>query len=65
MATYKVGEHNKVRFTNTNLLEGEFYIAGKVARKFKKESNGSIMCYSVPLDKFERLEIKERCEHAD
>lgn len=71
LATYKVGEHNKIVFSgnpvtkNNSMGTEPFYISGKKARKFKKEDNGTISVYSIPLDVFEPLEIKERCEHSD
>lgn len=64
LAAFKVGQHNKILFTQAPSMGTEpYYISGKVAKKFKKETNGVIPVYSVPLDKLELLEIKEHCEH--
>ena len=63
LAAHKIVEHNRVVFTKTKSLEGDFYVSGKTVKKFKKESNGQIDCYSVPLSELEPLEIKAPCEH--
>lgn len=69
VAVHKVGEHNKIVFTgnphkNTNSMgEDPYYLSGKTIKKFKKESNGTIKVYSVPLDELEPLEYKAHCEH--
>lgn len=63
MAVHKVSDHNRVVFSKSKALKGEFYISGKIVKRYKKENNGKIECFSVPLDKFEPLEIKAHCEH--
>lgn len=68
LAAYKVQENNKILFTGkdgASMGDQPYYISGKEVKKHKKESNGTISCYSVPLDKLELLQISERCEHAD
>lgn len=59
----KIKEHNVIEFTKTGALEGLYYISGKKARQFKKESNGVIDCYSIPLDELSEFEFDERCVH--
>jgi hypothetical protein len=65
LAAHKVGEHNKVYFTKAPSMGTEpYYINGRTAKKFKKESNGRIECYSVPISELRPLELNERCEHS-
>lgn len=60
LAAHKVGTHNKIKFTKTPSMGTEpYYIDGKTVKKYKKESNGRLMCYAVPLDKLEPLELSE------
>lgn len=60
----KVGTHNKIIFTKAPSMGTlPYYVSGKIVRKYKKTSNGSINCYSVPLEELELLELSERCEH--
>lgn len=60
----KVREHNKVVFTKAPTLGDQpYYLSGKTIKKYKKESNGVIDVYSVPLDDLEDLTIEGRCEH--
>lgn len=64
LAKNRVGEHNKIIFSKAPSMGTEpYYISGKVVKKFKKESNGTIDCYSIPLDELEALEYQERCQH--
>ena len=63
LSAYKVGEHNKVRFTKTKSMPEAYYISGRAVKRYKQESNGAIMCYAVPLAEFEVLKIQEHCEH--
>jgi len=60
IATYKVGEHNKIVFTKAPSMPGEYYLSGKTIKKCPKETNGKIPVYAVPVDKLEKLEINER-----
>lgn len=56
----KVGEHNKIVFTKALSLTGTYYLSGKTIRKHKKESNGTIACFVVPLSELRPLQINER-----
>lgn len=59
----KVREHNKIVFTKAkSLANKEFYVSGKTIKRHKKESNGTMLCYCVPLDKLEPLEITNNHE---
>lgn len=64
LACYKVDnaqtDHLKIVFTKSEAMKGDWYISRKKARRYKKESNGTIMCYAVPLDALEPLEINEK-----
>jgi len=61
LACHRVGEHNKIVFTKAPSLGTDpYYASAKTIKKCKKESNGSIMCYVVPLDELQPLEINER-----
>ena len=67
LACYKVDDaktdHIKITFPKSKAMAGDWYVSRKVARKFKKQSNGVIMCYVVPLEKLEPLEISERSRY--
>lgn len=56
----KVGVHNKVVFTKAPSLPGTYYLSGATIRKFKKESNGTMQCYVVPVSELRPLIINER-----
>lgn len=56
----KVGVDNKIVFTRAASLPGTYYLSGKTIRKYGKESNGSIMCYCVPVSELQSLEINQR-----
>ncbi len=56
IATYKVGTHNEVTFSKTKSMPENYYISGEAVRKFPIETNGTVSCYCVPLDKLELLE---------
>lgn len=63
LACHRVGTHNKVTFSRSKSMGTEpYYVDGKTVRKCRKESNGRLMCYIVPLDKLEPLEISENSE---
>ncbi len=67
LACRKVGTHNKIVFTGNskgyNLMGTEpYYVSGKIVKKCKKESNGRIDCFVVPLDKLETLELSANSE---
>ena len=57
VAAHKVGEHNKIIFTEAPTLAGEWYISGKDIKdcQLKKKANGVIDCYIVPLRSLEPL----------
>lgn len=57
LACYKVGTHNKIIFTKAKSMPGEYYVSGAIARSYPKVSNGSIMCFEVPLHEIEPLEL--------
>lgn len=60
LADYKVGEHNKIIFTKAPSMGTEpYYVSGTTVKKCKKESNGKINCYVVPVSELEPLEIEE------
>lgn len=64
LAVRKVGEHNKVVFTKADSMgTSPYFISGKIAKRGKKVSNGTIDCYAVKLDDLQPLEYKEKCEH--
>jgi hypothetical protein len=65
LACHKVGEHNKVTFTKAKHLGTDpYYVSGKVVKKYKKEDNGKIAVYSVPMDELEPLETFNSWEEA-
>lgn len=58
LAAHKVGVHNKVTFTKAQSLGTEpYYVSGATVKKYKKEDNGKIMCYAVPIDELQPLEL--------
>lgn len=63
IAKYKVGEHNKITFPKTKSMPDTYYLSGKTIKKYKQESNGTIMCYCVPLDELEQLKLNDMCIH--
>lgn len=63
LADYKVGTHNKIVFTKAkDMGTSPYYISGARAKKFKKETNGKIDCYAVPVSELEPLEFDEKSE---
>lgn len=56
LASYKVGTHNEIVFTQAPTLEGKYYISGAVVKVQPLQSNGKIDCYVVPLSILEPLE---------
>ena len=56
IATYKVGTHNEITFSKTKSMPESYYLSGEVIRSYPLETNGTISCYAVPLDKLELLE---------
>jgi hypothetical protein len=64
LAAHKIGQHNSITFTKSQSMGTEpYYISGVKARQFKKENNGRIDCYAVPISELEPLEINKKCEH--
>lgn len=63
LACYKVDnartDHLRIRFTKSEAMKGDWYISRKRAKRFKKDTNGTILCYAVPLDVLEPLEISK------
>lgn len=55
----------KVKFTKANSMEGDWVVPTATVKKCRVESNGTIQCYVVPLDKLEVLEINQRSVYAD
>ena len=57
ISTYKVGNQNSIIFTKAkHLLYKEYYITGEEIRKCTLETNGTISCYAVPMDKLQLIE---------
>ena len=58
IAKYRVSSGtNKIVFTRAKHLKGiTFKIDGMEIAKHPIESNGSIPCYAVPMDKLEKIE---------
>ena len=57
IAVRKVGTHNEVTFTKAPHLMGTtWYLSGETIRECPVDSNGTIPCYAVPVDKLEPLE---------
>lgn len=66
MKANRVGEHNKLVFTGKQgkaLGAKVYYVSGKTVKKYPKQSNGVIMCYSVPLHELKVLRFSERSLH--
>lgn len=59
----KVKDLNVIAFTKSKSLDGMFYISGKNIRKYPKQSNGTMLCFSVPLDDFLPFTWEEHCIH--
>ena len=61
LAAHKVGDHNKIVFTKAKHLSQEpYYVSGKTVKQYKKETNGRIDCYAVPLSELEPLELNNK-----
>lgn len=56
----KVAEHNHIVFSKAPSLPGDYYLSGKTIRKYKKESNGTIDCWSVPVRELRPLQIDDK-----
>lgn len=64
IAVRKVKDFNVIKFSKAPSREGLWYISGKNVRKYPKASNGSILCFVVPLDELKPFEWQEKCEHS-
>ena len=63
LACHKIGQHNKVVFTEApSMGDQPYYIDGKTAKKCKKDSNGRLNCYAVSLDLLQPLELSINSE---
>jgi len=60
IATYKVGEHNHIKFIKTKNMPDIYYVAGRVVRKYPKESNGTIDCYAVPISELVKVSSEKK-----
>lgn len=56
IAKYKVGTHNRIVFTKTKSMPGEYYLSGEAIRRYPLQTNGTLECYAVPMDELQRLE---------
>lgn len=68
LADHKLGKYNKVIITaldkdGNKHFPDTLYISGRDAKKFPKQSNGTIDCRAVPINEFKILEISERSLH--
>ena len=64
LAARKVGNLNKIKFTKAKSMGDRYYfVSGATIKKCKKETNGTIPCYAVPLGKLRPLEIEEKSHH--
>lgn len=56
-------EHLIIRFSDAGPKEkyGWFYMSGSMVRRHKKQQNGAIMCYVVPLSKREPFVPVNNC----
>lgn len=56
LAMRNVGTHNEIVFTKDKNWPGSYYLSGDTIKSSPVVTNGTIMCYAVPLDKLEVLE---------
>lgn len=56
IAKYKVGRHNRIRFTKAKTYPETYYLSGETITKYPVTDNGKIACYRVPLEELELLE---------
>lgn len=59
LARHKVGTHNKIVFTKSPTLPGEWYISGSDITRCNLETNGKIDCYAVSLSFLEPIEYEK------
>lgn len=60
IAKHKVGLHNKILFSRTPSMPGEYYVSGETVKKHNITNNGKIDCYEVPLSELSPLEEGEK-----
>lgn len=53
-------DHIKVVFSKAPSMDGDWYASRKAIMRCPKETNGTIQCYAVPLDKLEPLQINHK-----
>lgn len=57
IAKHKVGLHNEVKFTKAkSLMNNHYYLSGEAIRACPTDTNGTIACYAVPMNKLKILE---------
>lgn len=56
IASWKVGTHNEITFSRTKSMPETYYLSGETIRACPMDTNGSVGCYAVPMDKLEILE---------
>lgn len=59
----KVSAHNKIIFTGkdgASMGKLPYYVSGAKVKLCPKESNGTILCYAVPIDELEILELDNK-----
>lgn len=61
LAAHKVGTHNKIVFTkDPQMGTAPYYISGTKVKRAKKEHNGKITVYAVPIEDLQPLELNEK-----
>lgn len=60
IAKHKVGLHNKIIFTRTPSMPGEYYASGEDIQKYPITDNGKIPCYEFPVSELKPLEPQEK-----
>ncbi len=56
LAKYRVGQHNEVIFRYARNYPDSYYLSGEEIKQHPIETNGTIECYAIPLNKLELLE---------
>lgn len=60
VATYKVGDHNVIEFTEAPSLPDRYYVSGKTIREYPIGTNGRIKVYQVPIEEMELYEGRDQ-----
>lgn len=56
IAVKKVKDKNRIIFTQAKHLAGRVYlVSGQVIKKYPIQTNGTIPCYAVPMNKLELI----------